>query len=399
MSSDPIQDLNIKVSRSRYLDHETLQSVSVYGYNQTENKLKGLLLNDNSELKVSDAFNTEKSRDGYAQVYLYSAGGASVKADTTCVVQPDSELRDGWNAVNSVAGTKFNYYIFNGAEEVLTLGDVSSLYWKGYVNRFTGVSSVPFLQIYTKPTGVGDAGAFYHSRINYIYANDDTIGIGEECLFYAETVPTSTFTNRKIKFNNKSVVGDGLPAEEVLFIVCASDSGAGAGTMNSTINLVGFNDTKIKRNFNLISQINVGNEDNLNVAKQTLSYGKNGTGGLHPLQVDSEGRLVTFSEHVRSPEGTIANILTVPSNQDIGTAVDCGKFKYLNVYGVATGNHSISLWTSSDQFIYYFQEEINPTTYNGAYNFYLSTSNHLQYILLKNGNTTNTFNLKYTLSN
>lgn len=327
MSSDPIQDLNIKVSRSRYLDHETLQAVSVYGYNQTENKLKGLLLNDNSELKVSDAFNTEKSRDGYAQVYLYSAGGTSVKADTTCVVQPDPELRDGWNAVNSVAGTKFNYYIFNGAEEVLTLGDVSSLYWRGYVNRFTGVSSVPFLQIYTKPTGVGDAGPFYHSRINYIYANDNTIGIGEECLFYAESEPTSSFTNRKIKFNNKSVVGDALPAEEVLFIVCASDSGATAGTMNSTINLVGFNDTLIKRNFNLISQINVGNEDDLTEAKQTLVYGKNGTGGLHPLQVDSEGRLVTFSEHVRSAEGTIANILTVGADQDIGSPVDCGDRK------------------------------------------------------------------------
>jgi hypothetical protein len=384
MSSDPIQDLNIKVSRSRYLDHETLQAVSVYGYNQTENKLKGLLLNDNSELKVSDAFNTEKSRDGYAQVYLYSAGGTSVKADTTCVVQPDPELRDGWNAVNSVAGTKFNYYIFNGAEEVLTLGDVSSLYWRGYVNRFTGV---------------GDAGPFYHSRINYIYANDNTIGIGEECLFYAESEPTSSFTNRKIKFNNKSVVGDALPAEEVLFIVCASDSGATAGTMNSTINLVGFNDPLIKRNFNLISQINVGNEDDLTEAKQTLVYGKNGTGGLHPLQVDSEGRLVTFSEHVRSAEGTIANILTVGADQDIGSPVDCGKFKYLNVYGVSTGNHPISLWTSSDQFIYYFQEELNPTTFNGAYNFYLATSNHLQYIKLVNGNTTNTFNLKYTLSN
>jgi hypothetical protein len=298
-----------------------------------------------------------------------------------------------------VAGTKFNYYIFNGVEELLTLGAVSSLYWKGYVNRFTGVSSVPFLTIYTKPTGVGDAGPFYHSRINYVYANDNTIGLGEECLFYGENEPSSTFTNRKIKFNNKSVVGDALPSEEVLFIVCSSDSGAAAGTMNSTINLVGFNDTLIKRNFNLISQINVGNEDDLTEAKQTLSYGKNGTGGLHPIQVDEEGRVVTFSEHVRSAEGTIANILTVGANQDIGSPVDCGKFKYLNVYGVSTGNHPISLWTSSDQIIYYFQEEINPQTFNGAYNFYLATSQHLQFIKLVNGNTTNTFNLKYTLSN
>lgn len=192
--------------------------------------------------------------NGKAQVFLTSSGGTSVKADSSCVIQADPEFRNGWNCVNSTASTKFNLYIFNGAEETLTLGDLTSIYFKGYINRYTGVQSMPFLQVYTKPTGSGDAGSFYHSRINWVYNADDSIGIGEECIFYGEAEPSSQFTNRKIELTSKTVQGDGADTEEILYVVCASDSSASQNEMNATINLIGFNNSNIKRNYHLVGR-------------------------------------------------------------------------------------------------------------------------------------------------
>lgn len=50
-----IDELNQKVSRTKNLDHDTLQAVSVYAYNETDNKLRGLKINDNNELVVSSS--------------------------------------------------------------------------------------------------------------------------------------------------------------------------------------------------------------------------------------------------------------------------------------------------------------------------------------------------------
>ena len=72
----------------------------------------------------------------------------------------------GWNLTNSVAGTKFNLRFFDGSYQTVTLGQIQSVYFKGFINKNTETASMPFIHIYTKPTGVGDAGGFYHSRID-----------------------------------------------------------------------------------------------------------------------------------------------------------------------------------------------------------------------------------------
>jgi hypothetical protein len=193
-------------------------------------------------------------KDGFSQVLLTSAGGTAVKADTTALVQNDPENREGWNIVNNVSGTKFNFYFFGGANEVITLGQVQSVYWKGFVNVNTEFSSMPFIHIYTKPTGSGDAGAFYHSKITYEYNNDNTIGIGEECVFYGKATPSTLFNNRKVALNNVITEGDGDDGEEVLYMVVASNSIATQDAVNNTINLMGFNTALVKRNLVLATE-------------------------------------------------------------------------------------------------------------------------------------------------
>jgi len=439
---DPISDLNSKVTRTKYLDHDTLQANSLYAYNETANKLRGLRINDSNELIVTSgsggsgstlikgltdienestskfinvdnsgaikinninasnftdgtqmtqmvaredisddttkinlkstsegALNiknvNELSNDGKAQVFLNSAGGTLVKGDSTCVIQSDAEYRDGWNMVNSTSSTKFNLYVFNGGQETITLGDISSVYFKGYVNRFANIQSVPFMQVYTKPTGSGDAGGFFHSRVNWVYTTGDSIGIGEECVFWGENEPTSQFTNRKIQLNNKVSLGDALPAEEILYVVCASDSSATQNEMNATINLVGFNDTSIKRNFHLVGRdieninetIKV-NTSNINdkISKgdgdiasggaglqQVLCYAKDSQNNLHPIDSDTNGHLKITLQDIEPDIVASIKVSQPVERDDISVTNDSTGSPLLGSLGVGEYTETIDI--------------------------------------------------------
>lgn len=251
MSNDSI---NIRLSK--------IEESLVNSINRNTNFL-GKVVQSNTSIddSLKNVSGRELNFDGYAQVLLTSAGGTAVKADTDCVVQEDPEHRMGWNLINQVGGTKFNLHYFNGNQEIITLNQIQSVYFKGFINVNSETSSMPFIHIYTKPTGSGDAGPFYHSKIDYEYNLDNSIGIGEECIFYGEGEPKTKFTNRNIQFNNKTVTGDGNPTEEILYIVVSSNSGATAGAVNVTLNTLGFDASAgnignfdIYRNLVLISE-------------------------------------------------------------------------------------------------------------------------------------------------
>jgi hypothetical protein len=192
--------------------------------------------------------------NGYSKVLLTSAGGTSVKADTTLTVQQDPEQREGWNCINPVAATKLNLYYFGGATETMTLGGLLSVYFKAFINVNSETSSIPFINIYTKPTGSGDAQPWYHSRVTYAWGNDDVIGIGEECIFYGKALPSTQFNNRKIKLTGVTLEGDGAQDEEILYIVCSTNSIAAQNAVNVTLNLLGFNTASVTRNLVLSTE-------------------------------------------------------------------------------------------------------------------------------------------------
>jgi hypothetical protein len=222
------------------------------------------------------------NKNGYAQVLLTSTNGIAVKADTSLTVQDDPEKREGWNCINSVSSTKLNLYYFSGSNEIITLGQLSSVYFKGFINVFTEFSSLPFINVYTKPTGSGDAQPWYHSRITYEYNNDNTIGIGEECVFFGKETPSTEFNNRKIQLNNVIVVGEGLDAEEILYITVSTNSGATQDAVNTTLNIVGFNTSSIRRNLVLTTEpvldtvVSGTNNNHLSSQSVTSAYTSSG---------------------------------------------------------------------------------------------------------------------------
>ncbi len=417
-------DENITRTKNGNLD-TLIPAVTIYGKEPVGGNLYPATMDTQGRLTFKNV--NELLDEGKAQVYLNSAGGTSVKADSSCSITADPEFRKGWNMVNSTASTKFNLYIFNGSQETLTVGDISSLYFKGYINQFTGISSIPFLQIYTKQTGVGDAGAFYHSRISYVYNNTGHIGIGEEVIFYGEGVPSSQFSNRKIQLSNKLVQGDGEDTEEIFYIVCASDSSAPQNEMNSTINLIGFNTSNLKRNFQLIgrnlldltedikedintidNKISKGDSDitDGNGLFQVLCYGKDQSGNLDPLNVDNNGHLkITLNDIEENIENSIKvsqpverNNITV-TNDSTGSAllgsldineftetIDIDGFKIIYIDIDSSSSDSLELWTSDNSSSGFrkFEDIFNST--NGGIQ-HTNTNMIPRYLRIYNNNT------------
>lgn len=369
-----------KIRTGKNKSYTEAQIVGLYGYNEDSDNMQHIKSTNQNNLQVQ-----EMSLDfnGYGQVLLDSSAATAVLTDSTITPEVDPEGRGGWCFANSVAGTKYNLYYFNGAEEPLALGDVSSVYSKMYIDQKPDNSVMPFFQIYTKPTGVGDAGPFYHSRITYEYdASDGVVGIGESMIFYAINEPKKAWSERKMQFTSKSVLGDGLPDEEVLYMVVGSNTAATTGGVRHCVNLLGFNSgSGIQRNLNLktsestdstglateakqdtqitelqiiaadttntaantlstaadVSGINgkitSGNDFTLSAAQQVLVYGEvtsgPGTGELHPIHITNAGDVeVEIADFVKGQELMADSFPVVLSSDQSTISVDVSGFSF-----------------------------------------------------------------------
>ena len=79
-------------------------------------------------------------------------------------------------------------------------------------------------------TGVGDAGAWYHSKIAYTLTPNEDILLGEEVILYSGLKPDNHTHIRYVESNLKIITGEALSTEEVYTISLHSDSGSPAAT-------------------------------------------------------------------------------------------------------------------------------------------------------------------------
>ena len=385
---------NFKIREGKEQSYSAAQIVGIYGYNEATDRMQHIKVSDNQNIQVESM---ELDFNGFAQVLLDSSAATAVLADSTISAEVDPEGRGGWCFTNSVAGSKYNLYYFNGAEELITLGDVSSVYTKMYIDQRPDISVMPFFNIYTKPTGIGDAGPFFHSRITYeMNASDGVVGIGESMIFYAINEPKKAWSERKLQFTTKSVLGDGLADEEVLYMVVGSNSGATTGGVRHCVNMAGFNSgSGIQRNLNLKTsastdstgsateakqdtqitelqgistdttaisadataingKITSGADTTLAAAQQVLTYGEvtngPGAGELHPLHISQAGDLQVEISGLESTgqEAMAASLpVVIASNQS----------------AVATTNASI---TSGADFTLTNAQQVGLYGYNGV---------------------------------
>ena len=154
-----------------------------------------------------------------------------IGGEQTPVVDPND--REGWLFTKAAADTaKFNYYFYSQGNKAITLQDMTTLIADVTVDNYQAINSIPFFVAYTKPTGVNDAGLWFHSKIAYTMNLDQTILLGESVRFYAGSEPSDSEIDNKrlINCNTKIVTGDALGNEEILTISFHSDSASGLGT-------------------------------------------------------------------------------------------------------------------------------------------------------------------------
>jgi len=148
------------------------------------------------------------------QSKLGTAGATAIQADSLPLAVADDNDRPGWKYVKdagSGAADKFNWYFYGGAYETLKCKDVRSLFMCGSVDKWTNLSTeVPFFVLYTKPTGVGDQAAWYHSRHSWsIHMGSQLIREGERCVIHCLEEPQDDFDGaRKVALKTRIDTGD-----------------------------------------------------------------------------------------------------------------------------------------------------------------------------------------------
>ena len=143
----------------------------------------------------------------------------------------DENERPGWLFKKVAAGTdKINWYFYGTGNKQLPLSSLRNISATISIDNYQSTKSIPFIIVYTIPTGSGDAGAWYHSKITYTIQPSQTIILGEAINIWTHTPPTQNNSLRSIPFNTRSVEGDGSPEEPILTMAFNTDSASPALT-------------------------------------------------------------------------------------------------------------------------------------------------------------------------
>ena len=186
------------------------------------------------------------------QVLLTSPTAALVYSDSSPAPVVDPNQRSGWLFNKSAAGTdKFNYYFYTQGSEAKTLGHLHSLSAKISIDSWDSLSSAPHFIIYTKPTGVGDAGAWYHSKVVYALSADGDICLGENIQIFAINESRIHSGIREVELKTKITTGTAHQSEEILTIALGSDSGSAINTQ-ILVSELGFDIHGIRQRVKLI---------------------------------------------------------------------------------------------------------------------------------------------------
>ena len=212
----------------------------------------------------------------------------------------------GWNFINSVALRKIDWFF--APDYAMIVSDVKGLYMN-YLNiTTTSNDNLPFISIYTKPTGVNDAIPFFaHSVMTYVPNFTPTAGTPYSSFMNITGTQPNPFPyghqlGTMIQKSTDNPRGEYLPTEQVLAISVSTNT-------TSTINQVNFIMSKVGICLTQGNQENILNpQDILSVPTlaQVLTSGSNASSqnisGINTLTatslisptLDNSGGLVTI---------------------------------------------------------------------------------------------------------
>tara|TARA_R110002072_G_scaffold223_3_gene1660 strand:+ start:491 stop:1204 length:714 start_codon:yes stop_codon:yes gene_type:complete len=172
------------------------------------------------------------------KVSVFSTSGVAAFADTSPAPTTDTDNnRSGWLHKKLTGTEKLNYYFYSQGSKAKTLADLTSVCANVMLDTWDNTTSCPFFVVYTKPTGVGDAGVWFHSSIVYGCDANIDIALGEHIQLWAKTEPTINTGLRQIELSTEIITGPALSTEEILTISIHTDSGSAVNTQSVISNL------------------------------------------------------------------------------------------------------------------------------------------------------------------
>jgi hypothetical protein len=217
------------------------------------------LINQVEQLRgeINDSIDTLKFSQSYASL---STDVSILGADSLPQFDRHPTL-SGWRYTNAVENGASNLYFYGYGvntqfQREIKVGDLKNFFVKGRILNLSKVNSIPFVNIYTVPTGSGDAGSFFKSRITYRVSEANILPSEEIMMvFEREESGIDTRLNEGVYRNTTRRgmqeilrLGVGADTETVLFLSINTDSGADMNSVEvvySAAGLTAFNRTNI----------------------------------------------------------------------------------------------------------------------------------------------------------
>lgn len=167
-------------------------------------------------------------------------------ADSNPAFKKHQNLK-GWNYTNSVAGGASNLYFYGKTTQqrqaTHLISDVKNSYVIVKILNLSATNTLPFLVVYSAPTGAGDYQPWYKSKWIYQIPNTEKLEIGMEFMLYFGSEPNSELhpSIRRVKASNITTYGTAQQQNEtLLFLTINTDNGAIQDTVNVIYTYAGY---------------------------------------------------------------------------------------------------------------------------------------------------------------
>jgi hypothetical protein len=207
------------------------------------------VLNEVKELRaeINEGLDTFKFSQSYASL---STDVSLLGADSVPQFDRHPTL-SGWRYTNAVMGGGSNLYFYgfginNQFQQNIQVSDLKNFFVKARILSLTNINTIPFVHVYTRPTGSGDAGSFFKSRITYRIV-EGNLAPAEEVLMVFERDESGAELNQNVfrnvkrrSMNEIARLGAGLDTEQVFLISVNTDTSASPNSVDVVYSGAGY---------------------------------------------------------------------------------------------------------------------------------------------------------------
>ena len=168
----------------------------------------------------------------------------AIYADSSIIPSTNSTYQNtygvfGWYMKNVNAGSKFNLYF--PPQLNMTVADLKGVYYEMFSNC-VNLGDMPYITIYTKPTGNNDYRPWYHSSYTVVPSVLPSANSFVQCFgnlqnlsFNSANVWGNYSYSPLVASSYQPIKGDYQPTQQVLFVALGSNSASAVGNLDCSL--------------------------------------------------------------------------------------------------------------------------------------------------------------------